>query len=234
MRVTALELPARWGDSQAVISRIDTLLSTGPRTQLVLLPEASLTGYVSPKLDFDLSPFAEPLEGHSAQQLRALAMKHQTLLVGPLIERAPDGRLYNSQVGFDALGDRVLHYRKRHPWYPETWATPGEHALPLLELDGLTLTVAVCFDLHFLPAESADQLEAADVLLFSSAWVGDGDDALRPKLRALAAQFELSVLNANWGHGTPGIRGQGGSVIIDSHGSVLAQGAVRIDADLEQ
>lgn len=230
--MTALELPARWSAPKRALAQIDALLSSGPRTQLVLLPEASLTGYVSPQLDFDLTPFAQPLEGPIAQQLRALAMKHQTMLVGPLVERSPEGRLFNSQIGFDDTGARVLHYRKRHPWYPETWATPGQSAPPLVTLHGLTLTLAVCFDLHFLPDDAAEQLNAADLLLFSSAWVGEGEDALRPKLTALATRFELSVVNANWGHGTPGIRGQGGSVIIDSHGSVLAQGALRIDADI--
>ena len=63
MHVTALQLPARHGAAKEQLAFTEALLESGPRTDLVLLPEASLTGYVSADGDFDLTAFAEPIEG---------------------------------------------------------------------------------------------------------------------------------------------------------------------------
>ncbi len=86
MRVAALEIPARYDRAADNLALVDSLLSRGP-CDLALLPEASLTGYVSPQGDFDLSRFAEPKDGPTARALAELARKHRTHLVGPLIER---------------------------------------------------------------------------------------------------------------------------------------------------
>lgn len=53
MRVAALELPAAWDHRERQLAAVDALLTFGPDAELVLLPEASLTGYVSPDGDFD-------------------------------------------------------------------------------------------------------------------------------------------------------------------------------------
>ncbi len=231
MRVTVLELPARWGAREAALAEVDAALAGGPATDLVLLPEASLTGYVSPHGDFDLSGAGEPLDGPTARALAELAAKHGVHLVGPLIE-ADGARRYNAMVGFAPDGARVLHYRKRHPWIPETWATPGREPYPLISIGGLRVTIATCYDVHFLPREAADVLGAADLLLFPSAWV-DRQDTRPGLLRALAARFSIAVANANWGPGTIRIPGQGTSQILDARGDTVAVAASgRADATI--
>ncbi len=240
MRVTALQLPSRWHRRAAALADVDALLSAGPATDLALLPEASLTGYVSDRFEFDLTPFAEPLEGPTAQALAALAHKHRTHLVGPLIER-DGGALYNAMVGFSPTGHRVVHYRKRHPWFPETWATAGTDPLPSFTVGDATVTLAVCFDVHFLLGEptSVEALTNADLMLFASAWVDEGHDERSPLLVDLSRRFECAVVNANWGEGRPSLFGQGGSVIYAPGGAVKARAvdgqgrALRIDADVE-
>src|SRR5437868_9824447 len=99
VRVAAIELPARWGDPRAALAEANALLARGP-CDLVLLPEASLTGYVSPRGDADLRRFAEPIDGRAADDLAALARAHRTHLVGPLVERDGD-RFYNAMLVFD-------------------------------------------------------------------------------------------------------------------------------------
>ena len=128
----------------------------------------------------------------------------------------------------------MLHYRKRHPWAPEVWATPGKGPLPLLTIAGHTVTLAICFDLHFLRDESAAELTAADTLLFASAWVDETDALRMTLLTGLAITFSLNVVNANWGPGAPRIKGQGNSLIVDPAGHPLARGGPRLDATLDK
>lgn len=220
MRVAALELRASFDRVAEQLALVAELLARGP-TDLALLPEASLTGYVSGRGDFDLTRFAEPRDGPTARALADLAKRHRTRLVGPLVERAGNC-VYNAMIGFDAEGREFLHYRKRHPWYPETWATPGDAPHPVVEIEGQRVTLAICFDIHF-----AKELPPHDVLLFPSAWVEEEDS--RP---ALLGAVGTHVVNANWGPGEPRVAGQGNSCILHASGEVLARGGPRIDAAL--
>src|SRR5687767_12452487 len=108
----------------------------------------SLRGYVSPAIDFDLTRFAEPIDGTTALALAELAKKHRTHLVGPLV-LAEDRGLFNATVGFGPDGSRLFLYKKRHPWIPEEWATAGPDPYPLFSIGTLKVTVACCYDVHF-------------------------------------------------------------------------------------
>lgn len=234
MRLAVFELPARWDAAGDALRDVEELLAAGPETDLVLLPEASLTGYVSPELDFDLTRFAEPIDGATAQAFSALARRYRTHLFGPLILEDGD-QYFNATVGFAPSGERIVLYRKRHPWIPEAWATKGSEPYPRFEVAGLHVTIACCFDIHFLAREAGDTLRAADLLLFPSAWVEEVDTRPR-RLKAIARKYAVSVAAANWGRGERlRIKGQGGSCIFDAKGDVIARverGGRRADADI--
>ena len=200
---------------------------------IAVLPEASLDGYASPELDFDLTRFAEPLDGPACRALSDLARRHGCHLAGSWVERSAD-RCFNAMTVFDPDGTRVAHYRKRHPWYPERWATPGDGAAAVFTVAGLRVTLAICFDVHFLANEAARELDQADVLLFPSAWVDEDGDGRAEVLPPLARAFDVAIVNANWGPGVPRVRGQGGSRILGPDGQLLAVscGELRVDAEL--
>lgn len=237
MRLALLELPARFGDPEQVFAELETLLADGP-CDLALVPECALTGYVDARGDFDLTRFAEPKDGPAAKRLAALASRFGVHLVAPLVERVGD-RLFNTSVVLDPSGAEIARYRKRHPWPPEAraWATPGDLPHPLFGVAGVTFTIAVCFDVHFLAREIPDTLAAVDVLLFPSAWVDDGRADLRgPLFDGLRKRFGVAVANANWGDGEPPVRGQGRSRFVAADGKIvelpLAQGPARLDVEV--
>ena len=223
MRVAALQIAHRFGDPTSVLAQVDRLLTSVGPLDLVLLPEACLTGYVSPTGDFDLRPQAEPLDGPTSGRLADLARRHRVVLAAPCIELAPEGHCFNTYVVLDAFGQRIAHYRKRHPWFPETWATPGEQPYPLLTIAGRAVSLAVCFDVHFVSEEAGEILDQAEVLLFPSAWVDSQqpDDSRSDLLPKLASRHHLAIVNANWAHSTPALLGQGGSRILDARGQRL-------------
>lgn len=223
LRVGALEIPYRYGDPEGVIASVDAALAAVRDVDLVVLCEAALTGYVSPRGDFDLSRFAEPRDGPTVSALRAIASHRAVALGFPWIER--DGaRRFNSYAVADARGEILAHYRKRRPWIPERWAAPGDLGTPTFSLRGVNLTVAVCYDIHTVSRMARDALAASDALLFPSSWVDDGVEDLRAKLLPrVARRHGLWVVNANWGVGAPVWHGAGRSQIIDPEGEVVAE-----------
>ena len=233
IHVCAVEMPARFDRRAEALRDVGRWLAAGPAPDLVLLPEASLDGYVSPRLDFDLTRFAESADGPAAASLAGLARAHGCTLAGPLVERDGDA-FYNAVSVFGPDGARVAHYRKRHPWIPETWATPGDRPPPVFDVKGARVTIAICFDVHFVAGDAADALRAADVLLFPSAWVDDDGDARAEILPELARRFDVGIVNANWGVGEPAVRGQGRSRVVRRDGSTLAvaRGPGRVEARL--
>jgi predicted amidohydrolase len=232
MLVTVLELAATWGESARVLDDVEAMLAAGPATELVLLPEASIHGYVSPERDFDLTRFAEPIDGPTASRCAAIASASRIHLVAPLVLREA-GAVYNAMACWDPGGERAFVYRKRHPWMPETWATPGDAPLPVVDILGCRVTIAICYDLQFIEDDSRAELAAADLLLFPSAWV-ERPDSRPARLASLAREFGLHVANANWAPGVVRVPGQGGSCIIAPDGTVVARaaGPGRIDAEL--
>lgn len=223
LRCAALQIEPHFADPDAGFLQAERLLAEVGPLDLVLLPETCLTGYVSPAGDFDLSPQAEPLDGPTAARLARLAREHQVVLAGPLIER-DGGRVFNSFLVFGPDGALLARYRKRHPWIPERWATPGDLPYPRIALRGRSLLLAICYDVHFLSEEIPGLLDRADVLLFPSAWV-DGqapDDTRATLLPALARRHRIAIVHANWARARPRLPGQGGSRILGPDGASLA------------
>ena len=219
MRVSVLELPARWGEPERALEEVDRLVAQAP-TDLAILPEMALAGYVSPGLNFDLTRFAEPLDGPTTRLAARICRRRSTHLVTPLV-LSEEGRLYNAAVVITPDGGIAATYRKRHPWIPERWATAGPSEPPLFDVGGLSATIAICYDGHFLPRDGAAVLQKADLLVFTSAWV-DEEDSRVPLLRGIARQFGITVANANWAPGVVSVPGQGGSCMIDPNGEVVA------------
>ncbi len=227
LTVGVIEVPHRFGDVAAQLALVDAALSAlvaeGP-VDLAVLPECALTGYVSDRGGFDLSPFAEPLDGPTTDALRDLARRHGLALCAPLVERDDRGRCFNTTQVLAPDGARLAHYRKRHPWWPERWAARGDIGTPTFSLAGATITVAVCYDIHFVSRESAHALDSADLLLFPSAWCDASPvDQRDEMLPALARRHRVAVANANWGRGSRAVKGQGRSRVVDVDGSVAAE-----------
>jgi 5-aminopentanamidase len=224
LRVAALQLPLVWGHKDAAFALLEAQLAALSGVQLVLLPEAFFTGYVSPMGRFDLRPYAEPLDGESRQRVAALARRFNVAIAAPLIEQAGQ-QYFNSMLFIDEHGALLGHYRKRHPWFPEKWASPGDLGFPVFLWGGCSLCMAICFDLHFLGKERGRELTQADLLLFSSVWVEEDGDTRTPQLQGLAQRYKVNVINANWAESLPRVPSQGGSVIFDASGGTLARAA---------
>ena len=213
-RPVALEAGAGTGKTTTLVARLVAWL-VGPGW---IDARTTLRGSVA--ITFTEAAAAEMHE-RLTQALSELARRHGVALCCPAVERGGDD-VYNACVVFDRSGRELVRYRKIHPWLPELHVAPGDPPFGSFELDGVRFALAICYDVHFLGDEAADELEAADVLLLPTAWVDDRRDG-RAMLADLARDFDVWIVNANWGVGTPRVRGQGGSRVVDPRGRIVAR-----------
>ena len=117
IKVAAVPLISQRGNASQNVANMSAWLADAARKEisLVVFPEASLAGY-GDTLNLrrrDLVALAEPLDGRSINEV-ASAVERTGVAAGVgFIERAPDGRLFNSYVICMPGGARCCH-RKLH------------------------------------------------------------------------------------------------------------------------
>lgn len=201
---------------------------------LVVLPEVAM--YFDPR-HTAAGPHGQALDGPFAQAILGAAREHRIAVVAGMLEspgadqpaRVPAGdtaRDYNTLIVASSTGDLIGTYRKIHLYdafgFRESDVyLPGPITTPtVVEIAGLRVAVATCYDLRF-PEIFRWAVDAgADVVALPAAWIaGPGKEehwATLLKARAI----ENTVYLAGAGQTGPVCCGQ--SSIIDPAGMVLA------------
>jgi predicted amidohydrolase len=158
----------RSGDKPANLAKVCSLAeqAVAQGAEIVAFPECCLTGYwFLRRLDRDaLEALAEPVfDGPSAQALAALAGRLRATVGAGLIERGPDGRLYNAYLV--ALPDGTLHrHRKLHAFVNEHLSCGHEFTV-FDTPHGCRVAVLICYDNNLVENVRISALQGAEVLL---------------------------------------------------------------------
>jgi predicted amidohydrolase len=136
---------------------------------LVVFPEGTQA-----RFSVDLRAVAEPLDGPFGQGLAAIARTAGAAVVAGVFEPAPDGRVYNTTVGYDGDGQLAAVYRKIHLFdalgYRESdGVAPGSEVV-IGSLGGLRVGFLTCYDIRFPELSRALAVGGADLLLVPAAW----------------------------------------------------------------
>jgi len=248
VRVAAVQCSSEFGDVAANTRKLTELVKQAAENgaKIVVLPEASITGYLSQDaktnwlvagrpiekayVGRDPAPVAEPVPGPSTRHFCQLAKDLKIYLTIPLVEvDFTDGpekpRYFNTLCLASPQGELVAHYRKLKPWaYAEkSWATDGNRGLQTFDTEYGRVGLAICFDIYTV----VPQYQSKDLwtLLYPAAWA----DAEYPaewfyhKLPARVKQLKHHLIAANWSvDGPQKWRGYGFSVIISREGKVVA------------
>jgi predicted amidohydrolase len=170
MRVALCQIPVS-PDPAINIGRVHTALASAARhgADLAVFPEATQARFGS-----DLRGVAEPVDGPFGIKLGEAASGHRTALVAGVFEPAPDGRVYNTAVAYDAGGVLVAAYRKIH-LFDSLGQTESDLVAPgsvptVIDLAGLRIGILTCYDIRF--PELARRLvdDGAQVLVVPAAW----------------------------------------------------------------
>jgi predicted amidohydrolase len=170
MRVALCQIPV---SSQPAVnlSRVQTALSTASQqgSDLAVFPEGTQVRFSA-----DLRAAAEPLDGPFCTGLAAAARNSGVAVVAGVFEPAPDGRVYNTTVGYDAGGDLVAAYRKIHLFdalgqRESQTVAPGSDVVTA-SLAGITVGFLTCYDVRFPELARELAVRGADLIVIPSAW----------------------------------------------------------------
>jgi predicted amidohydrolase len=248
VKVAAVQCSSDLGDVTANTRKLTELVKEAAANgaKIVVLPEASITGYLSQDLKanwhvkgrpiekqfagLDPARFAEPVPGPSTRHFCKLAEDLGICLTIPLVEvdfqeGRDKPRYFNTVCLASPRGELVAHYRKLTPWpYPEkSWATPGDRGVQTYDTEYGRVGLAICFDIHTI----LEKYEGKDLwaLLYPIAWV-DGEHPAEwffHRLPTRVRPFKLHLIGANWSvDEKQEWRGYGFSVIISNEGKVVS------------
>ncbi|MGH3327603.1 MAG: carbon-nitrogen family hydrolase [Streptomycetales bacterium] len=170
---------------------------------------------------------AEALDGPTVSVIGAAAREIGSLVhAGSIVERAADGRLYNTSVLVGPDGSIRATYRKIHRFgFSEGEAellSPGDEVVTHETAFGV-LGFATCYDLRF-PEQFRKLLDrGAEILLVPAAWPARRIAHWRLFARARAVENQMFVVACN----TTGIQREvllgGHSVVVDPWGDAVAE-----------
>jgi len=224
-RVAAAQIGSSVGDFEGNLAKHGELarqaVSVG--AQIVCFPELSLCGYPS---DGDLPhELAQPLEGDLVGAVAALADELGIVVLAGMLERAPSGVLYNTQLIASPKG-RMESYRKTHVPTSEIGRFRPGSDLPVFRLEHAVIGVPICYDTHFPEASTVQALAGAELILMPHASTGSEtrEEKRARWLRYLPARaydngvFILVVNQIDPERNFPGI-----TMALDPWGVILAE-----------
>lgn len=137
--------------------------------QLVIFPECALTGYAFNSLD-EAVPFAEKLDGRSAQAIAEACRETRAYAIAGFIEADGD-MFYNAAmiVGPDGV---VGSYRKVHMPYIgiDRFLTPGDRPFQVFDLPFGKVGVNICYDISFPEPARILKLMGAELIALITNW----------------------------------------------------------------
>lgn len=222
--VAAVQMDPQIGQVGANRARILSRLNeaAGLGAQLVVFPEAALSGYCFETLD-EARAAAEPLSGPSVQALAQACQALDVYAVVGMLEAAGD-QLYNAAVLVGPSGLIGL-YRKAHlPFLGvDKLVDAGDAGFEVYDTRLGRIGMIVCYDLRFPEAARSLALKGADLIALPTNWPQGADSApgfIAPT-RALENRVFLVACDRCGRERGFGFIGQ--SVILDPAGQRLAQ-----------
>ncbi len=152
--------------------RDHTALAAQQGATVVVFPEATMC-----RFGVSLKPVAEPLDGPWATEVRAIADQHGVLVVAGMFTPTDDGRVTNTLLavgrGVDTSYDKI-HLYDAFGFAESRTVAPGSSPV-VVEVDGETLGLAVCYDVRFPELFRALADRGASTVLLPASWgAGEG------------------------------------------------------------
>lgn len=225
VRVSLLQIDVDPGEAvDARRERVASLVRGQAGSDLVVLPELWPVGAFAADL---FQPEAEPLRGPTAEVMSAAALDAGVWLhAGSIVERAPDGALYNTSLLFSPDGELRATYRKIHRFgfdRGEAVLMSAGDRIVTGDVQGVPVGLATCYDLRF-PEQFRLLVDAgATVLVVPAGWPARRREHWTLLARARAIESQAYVLACGTAGTHAGVELAGHSLVVDPWGAVLAE-----------
>jgi predicted amidohydrolase len=221
MKVAAIQHDITWEEPERTREHVIPLIAgaAADGARLIVLPEMFATG-------FSMRPerIAEDEGGPTEQFLLAQAAEHDVYVIASIAQRGADGQFRNNAIVATSHGV-AARYAKIHPF---TFAGEAEHyaagdSFATVDIDGLRVTVFVCYDLRFADEFWLTGVDT-DVFVVPANWPSPRHEHWNILLRARAIENQAYVIGVNRVGLAKDLPHSGGSLIVDPAGTVLAEG----------
>ena len=201
-----------WEDKQRNLSFLkDTLSQLSGRTDILVLPEMSFTGFT---LNTDV---AEPFEGDLFGQIKKLSEESGIAICGSALVE-DNSKYYNR--GFFIAPDEAHFYDKRHLFrmgQEGRSLTAGQKKV-IFNYKGFNVCLQVCYDLRF-PVWSRNVDNQYDILIYVANWPEPRKKVWDILLKARAIENSCYVCGVNRiGCDKNNLRHSGLSMLVNAKG----------------
>jgi len=223
MRVAAIQHDIAWEDPKANFAALAPRIAgaAGAGAPQIVLTEMYATGF---SMNTDVT--AEPVGGPSTSFLVEQAQHHDAWVAGSVAERVDAAERPHNTLVLAAPNGAVHRYRKIHPFTHsgehEHFRAGGDHVT--VDVEGLRVTLFVCYDLRFADEFWATAL-GTDVYIVPANWPDTRRVHWRTLLRARAIENQAYVVGVNRVGSGGRLSYVGDSMIVDPMGEVLASAA---------
>lgn len=186
---------------------------------LLLTPELFAVGYAPQRVRAEVSD-DDVAAAH--RQLEEIARRHRIALVYSLPGEGDPAQRGITATLVDATGTRRAHYQKVHLFGPDEKAAfvAGDAPPPVVELGGLQVGLAVCYDIEFPEMARAAATAGAELLLVPTALAGDAPEIPQVLIPARALENRMTVAYANHAGTKDGLEFDGRSVVAGPRGTL--------------
>lgn len=209
------------GDEAIALTRIDQAARAAGAmgAAMLVLPEVFLPGYNHQVMRDRALPRTAPV----FDEISALAQASSCGIVLGYAEQ--DGEaIFNSAMAFDSAGKTIAHYRKIQLFGSREKAiyTPGTHHTTF-DLHGQKAALLICYDIEFAAHVAALAEQGVTLVLVPTANMEPYEHVVRHTVAAMAANYGVTIVYANYCGSERDLTYVGGSLIVGPHGEVLAQ-----------
>lgn len=223
MKLALGQLDIMWEDKPHNKQKIEKFLyeASGAGSDLLLLPEMSLTGF-----SMNTSSLSEFRDGETTDWFKKQATKANINIGFGYIEKDTSiEKCRNNYAIVNIHGDLVSIFSKIHPFSfgKESLHFEGGNTISVYKLDEWSISSFICYDLRFPEIFQAASRDA-HLIIVAANWPGSRINHWEALLRARAIENQCYIAGINRVGVGDGIQYSGASMVIDPLGNIIAKG----------
>lgn len=218
MKISLFQQDIKWLDLEANYLKVESVLSSHPDIDLLVMPEMCTTGFVT-------APVTGTLESpvQVVQRLKSISAKYATALCGSFA--VDDGGENCNRFYFVTPEGDVYYADKHHLFAPGGEARDykaGDRKC-IVEWRGIRFLLQVCYDLRFPVWARYTAEEPYDVILYVANWPMQRQLAWEILLSARAIENQAFVVGVNRVGEDLMCQYKGGTRAVHPYGHILAE-----------